>query len=189
METNRLEAFSDGVMAIILTITVLAFKTPAGAGWRDAARLVPQVLSYFLSFLFVAIYWVNHHIALKDVERVNVKVLWCNNALLFFTSFVPFLTGWVGEHLGAPVPLFWYFFDMFLTGVAFHLMMYFIAKEAGTKFCLDLRSVCTLAGYLAAAGLGFVHPAAAYIVGTAVNLWWLHSKRTDRILDDHCDRK
>ncbi|MEE8807757.1 MAG: TMEM175 family protein [Lactimicrobium sp.] len=182
MEKNRLEAFSDGVLAIIITIVVLTFTTPQGDQWSDLAKMMPMISAYFLSFLFVAIYWVNHHIMLKDVSRINVKVLWANNALLFVMSFIPFCTGWVGRYPLSFVPLFCYFFDMFLASVAFHIMAMFISHELGNSYHVDLRGACSLIGYLAAALLSYFVPVISYLLSTAINIWWLFPQRTGRIL-------
>lgn len=95
MEKNRLEAFSDGVLAIIITIMILELSQPAGDKLKDLLALGPTLIAYILSFLFIAIYWVNHHMIFHGVERINVKILWCNIAWLFVMSFIPFATAWV----------------------------------------------------------------------------------------------
>lgn len=92
MEKNRLEAFSDGVLAIIITIMILELKQPVGAALSDFLALMPTLLAYLLSFVFVAIYWVNHHLMFQQAEKINVKILWCNIAWLFVMSFIPFCT-------------------------------------------------------------------------------------------------
>ena len=122
MEKNRLEAFSDGVLAIVITIMILELKQPVGDGLRDLMALWPTLLAYLISFLFIATYWVNHHLILHPVERINVKILWCNIAWLFVMSFIPFATAWVGTYPTSWVPIGLYFADMFLASVTFHLM-------------------------------------------------------------------
>ena len=102
MEKDRLLAFSDGVIAIIITIMVLELKVPHGAGWGDLAKLLPVFLSYALSFIYVAIYWNNHHHMMHTVTKVNGSVLWANMHLLFWLSLIPFATGWMGENHFAP---------------------------------------------------------------------------------------
>ena len=94
MEKNRLEAFSDGVLAIIITIMILELSQPAGDKLKDLLELGPTILAYILSFLFIAIYWVNHHLIFHGAERINVKILWCNIAWLFVMSFIPFATAY-----------------------------------------------------------------------------------------------
>jgi len=105
MEKDRLLAFSDGVIAIIITIMVLELKAPHGTDWSDLAKLAPGFFSYVLSFAFVAIYWNNHHHLLYTLTRVNGTILWANTHLLFWLSLIPFATAWAGENQFAPVPV------------------------------------------------------------------------------------
>jgi len=146
MEKNRLEAFSDGVLAIIITIMILELSQPAGDKLKDLLELGPTILAYILSFLFIAIYWVNHHLIFHNAERINVKILWCNIAWMFVMSFIPFATAWVGSHPKAWAPLALYFGDMFLACIAFHLMCYLIACENGGKaqFRLNARNIISI---------------------------------------------
>ena len=173
MEKNRLEAFSDGVLAIIITIMVLELGLPAGKHFKDFAALGPILLSYLLSYFFIAIYWINHHQTFHHIERVNLKILWCNIVWLFIMSFIPFTTAWVGKYPTAWAPLCIYFGDMALACITFHLMYYFIAKEAGERFALDARSIASLSIYSLAAGLGGFCPVAAFVVVALVSLWWV----------------
>ena len=174
MDKNRLEAFSDGVLAIIITIMVLEFSLPNGDGFRDFFALGPTLLSYLLSYFFVAIYWVNHHLIFHAAERVNLKILWCNVVWLFTMSFIPFTTAWVGKYPTSQAPLTVYFTDMALASIAFHVMYYLIARENGEKkLRLNARSIISLITYAAAAGLGGFCPIAAYIAVAAVSLWWV----------------
>ena len=175
MEKSRLEAFSDGVLAIIITIMILELKQPVGDEWGDFWALYPTLLTYLLSFVFIAIYWVNHHLIFHDAKQVNVKILWCNIAWLFAMSFIPFTTAWVGTHSGSWAPLCLYFGDMALASITFHLMYYFIFKDncQGRKFQLGVRSIVSLITYTAAAALGGFLPVAAFIIVAAVSLWWV----------------
>lgn len=175
MEKNRLEAFSDGVLAIIITIMVLELSRPAGDGLADLLELAPTILSYLLSFAFVAIYWVNHHLILHDAERVNVGILWCNIVWLLVMSFIPFATAWIGAYPTSWLPLSFYFADMALAAITFHLMYYQIACECGRKaeFRLGPRNVVSLATYALAALLGGLCPVVAYVVVAAVTCWWI----------------
>src|SRR5919107_4769570 len=104
MSKGRLEAFSDAVIAILITIMVLELKVPHGTDWASLRPLLPLFLTYVLSFVFLAIYWNNHHLMLHVTERITGKVLWANTHLLFWLSMVPFATGWMGENGFAPLP-------------------------------------------------------------------------------------
>lgn len=180
MEKNRLEAFSDGVLAIIITIMVLELKQPAGDSVEDLLELAPTILSYLLSFAFVAIYWINHHMILHDAETVNVGILWCNIVWLLVMSFIPFTTAWVGAHPMSWAPVSLYFLDMWLAAVTFHLMYYLIVCEAGVRneFNLSLRSDISLLAYLMAAVLGGFCPPVAYAVVALVTCWWIIPEKT-----------
>jgi len=120
MNKSRLEAFSDGVIAIIITIMVLELKLPHGAGFAALQPLLPAFLSYALSFVYVGIYWNNHHHLLGGVARIDGRVLWPNLHLLFWLSLVPFATDWVGENHFAPAPLAAYGFVLLMAAVAFN---------------------------------------------------------------------
>ena len=118
MNKERLTAFSDGVIAIIITIMVLELKVPQGAGWDALARLVPTFLSYVLSFVFVAIYWNNHHHLLHACRHVTAAILWANTHLLFWLSLIPFTTGWMGENHWAELPVAVYGVSMLMPALA-----------------------------------------------------------------------
>ena len=175
MEKNRLEAFSDGVLAIIITIMILELSQPAGDRLKDLLALGPTILAYVLSFMFIAIYWVNHHMIFHGAERINVKILWCNIAWMFVMSFIPFATAWVGSHPRSWAPLALYFGDMFLACITFHLMCYLIACENGAKaqFRLNVRNIASIIIYFLATALGGFCPTVAFIVVAAVSCWWI----------------
>lgn len=179
MDKNRLEAFSDGVLAIIITIMVLELKQPVGDKWGDLLALSPVLLSYLLSFLFVAIYWVNHHIIFHQVNRVNYPILWCNIAWLFVMSFIPFTTAWIGSNPTSFAPVSLYFADMLLACLTFHLMVYLIARENGTadQFKLSARNIVSIITYTLAAAVGGFCPIAAYIVVALVTCWWIFPEK------------
>ena len=179
MEKNRLEAFSDGVLAIIITIMILELKQPVGDSIGDLFKLAPTILAYILSFAFIAIYWVNHHSIFHDAETVNVKILWCNIAWLFTMSFIPFATAWVGTYPKSWVPLSLYFADMSLACITFHLMYYLIFKEThpDKKFRLGIRNYISLATYFLAAWLGGLCPIAAFIIVAVVSCWWIFPQK------------
>ena len=173
MEKNRLEAFSDGVLAIIITIMILELKQPVSDGFMDLLALWPTLLAYLLSFFFIAIYWVNHHHMFRLAERINLKILWCNMVWLFVMSFIPFATAWVGTYPTSRAPLAAYFGAMALACYSSHLMIYLIARENGVPFRLGLRSLTSIVIYTAAALLGGFCPPIAFLLVAAVSLWWI----------------
>ena len=179
MEKNRLEAFSDGVLAIIITIMILELGQPASDSFKDFLALGPTLLAYLLSFVFIAIYWVNHHQIFHNANQVNVKILWCNIAWLFIMSFIPFATAWVGTYPTSWAPLCVYFADMALACFTFHQMYYLIVKDScqETQFKLGPRSIVSIITYTAAAAFGGFCPIAAYIIVAAVSLWWIFPER------------
>ena len=173
MEKNRLEAFSDGVLAIIITIMVLELKQPIGDKLSDLWEISPVLLAYLVSFLFIAIYWINHHHTFHQVERINIPILWCNIAWMFVMSFIPFTTAWVGSFPTSFAPLAVYFADMAFASITFHLMYFAIVKEHNQKFKLDARSIVSLITYTSAAIFGGFCPIAAFIVVALVSCWWI----------------
>lgn len=179
MTKDRLEAFSDGVLAIIITIMVLELGQPLGDKLKDLLDLAPTLLAYFLSFMFIAIYWVNHHLIFHDADKINVKILWSNIVWMFIISFIPFTTAWAGKYPTSRAPLIVYFGDMALASITFLVMYYFIVRENRGKhmFKLDVRSIVSLVVYSLAAGVGFLFPIAAYVAVAAVSLWWIVPKK------------
>ena len=131
MDKNRLEAFSDGVLAIIITIMVLELKVPHGSDWAAIEPLLPIFLSYVLSFVYLGIYWNNHHHLLKAARRVNGGILWANLHLLFWLSLFPFVTGWMGENHFAPLPSAMYGVVLLLAAIAYYILQTLIVAEAG----------------------------------------------------------
>lgn len=131
MDKNRLEAFSDGVLAIIITIMVLELKVPHGSDWAALKPLLPVFLSYVLSFIYVGIYWNNHHHLLKACRRVNGGILWANLHLLFWLSLFPFVTGWMGENHFTQLPSALYGAVLLLAAVAWHILQTLIVAEQG----------------------------------------------------------
>jgi uncharacterized membrane protein len=129
MEKNRLEAFSDGVLAIIITIMILELKVPRSADWEVLRELVPQLLGYVLSFSFIGIYWVNHHHLLQMVRHVNSALLWANLNLLFWLSLIPFATGWMGENHFATHPVVAYAILLLASGLSFTVLQTLITRE------------------------------------------------------------
>lgn len=128
MGRDRLTAFSDGVIAIIITIMGLELKVPHGADWNALGSLVPVFLSYVLSFVYVAIYWNNHHHLLHTVTRVDGLILWANMHLLFWLSLTPFATGWMGENNFAPLPTAVYGVALLMPAIAYYLLQRAITR-------------------------------------------------------------
>ncbi|WP_426492205.1 TMEM175 family protein [Hymenobacter sp. 102] len=131
MTKARLEAFSDGVLAIILTIMVLEIKVPHGADWAVLRPLLPVALSYVLSFVYVGIYWNNHHLMIGTVTRLSGGMLWANLHLLFWLSLTPFATGWMGQNQFAPAPMATYGFVLLMSAVAYYVLQQTIIRAEG----------------------------------------------------------
>src|SRR3954466_15316504 len=159
---NRLEAFSDGVVAIIITIMVLELKVPHDASTGALLHLLPVFLSYALSFLVVAILWVNHHHLLHTMQKVDGRILWLNNHLLFWMSLVPFTTAYMGENHLAPLPVALYGIVLFFSGAAFDMLRRVIARDeqdpdlAQVHQRANLRNAFSAGLYLLAAPLAWV---------------------------------
>ena len=134
MTKNRLEAFSDGVIAILITILVLELKVPHGTDWAALRPLLPVFLTYVLSFVFLGIYWNNHHHLLHAAERINGRILWANLHLLFWLSLVPFTTGWMGENHAAPLPTAVYGAVLLMAAVAWLILQTALLAHHGAEF-------------------------------------------------------
>jgi uncharacterized membrane protein len=179
MLKERMAAFSDGVMAIIITIMVLELKVPHGADWSALAKLLPVFLSYVLSFIYLAIYWNNHHHMLHTVNHVNGTILWTNMHLLFWLSLIPFATGWMGENNFAPLPTAVYGVALLMPAIAYYLLQVTIIRHQGTGGRLakalgrDLKGKISPALYLAAIGFAFVLPWVSQAIYVLVALMWL----------------
>ena len=131
MTTGRLEAFSDGVIAIIITILVLDLRTPHGSSFADLLPLLPTFLAYVLSFVYVGIYWNNHHHMFQVTERVTGGILWANLHLLFWLSLTPFVTAWMGQNHFAPIPTACYGIDLLFCAIAYTLLQWTILRAPG----------------------------------------------------------
>jgi uncharacterized membrane protein len=136
MNKNRLEAFSDGVLAIIITIMVLEFKVPEEVHYEALKPLIPKFLGYVLSFIYVGIYWNNHHHMMHTVKQVNGKILWANLHLLFWLSLIPFTTAWVGESYFSATPMMLYGIVLLMNGVAYFILQSFILQQQGENSIL-----------------------------------------------------
>src|SRR5262245_50103565 len=179
MEKERLTAFSDGVVAIIITIMVLELKVPHGSDWSDLASLLPIFLSYVLSFVYVAIYWNNHHHLMQTCESVNGTILWANMHLLFWLSLIPFATGWMGENHFARLPTALYGFALLMPAIAYNLLQRTIVRGHGRDGHLaralgnDVKGRISPILYLVAIVLAFFVPWAAHAIYVLVALMWL----------------
>jgi len=176
---ERLAAFSDGVIAIIITIMVLELKVPHGTDWAALAPLLPVFLAYVLSFLYVGIYWNNHHHLLHAVEHVNGTILWANMHLLFWLSLIPFATGWMGENHFASLPTAIYGLSLLMPAIAYYLLQRAIIAHQGRRGALakalgsDFKGKVSPVLYLVAIGLAFVLPWASHVIFVLVALMWL----------------
>jgi len=192
MGKTRLEAFSDGVIAIIITIMVLELKVPRGNDWTALQPVIPVFVSYVLSFVYVGIYWNNHHHMLHTVERVNGKILWANLHLLFWLSVVPFVTSWMGENHFAALPTALYGFVLLLSGTAYKILQNCIIASHGGKNSLlakavehDWKGNASLALYIAAIVLAFWYEWIADMFYVLVAIMWLTpDPRIERVLDE-----
>jgi uncharacterized membrane protein len=190
MGKGRLEAFSDGVIAIIITIMVLELRVPHGADLAALVPLIPVFLGYLLSFAFVGIYWNNHHHLLHAVQRVNGNVLWANLFLLFCLSLVPFVTAWMGENHFATIPVALYGVDMLLCAIAFTILAHALIAHHGKDSTLaiaigsDQKGKVSLLLYAAAIPLAFVDPriSLALYVTVAV-IWFLPDRRIEKLIE------
>src|ERR1700739_3425651 len=164
MGKDRLAAFSDGVIAIIITIMVLELKVPHGADWAALRAVAPNFVAYVLSFVYLAIYWNNHHHLLHTVTRVDGLILWANSHLLFWLSLVPAATGWMGENFLAPLPTAVYGVVLLMPAIAYHLLQMAIVHKQGQQSVLanalskDLKGKISPLLYAAAIVLAFVDP-------------------------------
>src|SRR5512147_2112746 len=167
MSKGRLEAFSDGVIAIIITIMVLELHVPAEATFSALRPLLPKFLSYVLSFIFLGIYWNNHHHLWQAVERVNGSILWANMHLLFWLSLIPFVTGWMGENNFSTIPVALYGLVLWLAALAYTIMVRVLLAHHGEDSLLatavgnDVKGLRSLYLYTAALPLAFVSPVIA----------------------------
>jgi uncharacterized membrane protein len=179
MHRGRLEAFSDGVIAILITIMVLELKVPRGASSAALAPLLPVFLSYALSFVFLGIYWSNHHHMLQTVDRVNGKILWANLHLLFWLSLVPFVTAWMGENGAASVPTALYGVVLLLAAIAYTILQNTIigSQGPGSKLAAavrgDFKGKVSVVLYAGAIPLAFAERRLSIAIYVAVALIWL----------------
>lgn len=179
MHKGRLEAFSDGVLAIIITIMVLELKVPHGDSLADLIPLAPVFLSYVLSFIYVGIYWNNHHHMLQAVQKVNGPTLWANMHLLFWLSLMPFVTAWAGENHFTQLPVFFYGIVLLMNAIAYTILTRVLVKSHGvdSQFAKalgkDLKGYFSLACYILGLALSFVSAWTSLTIYAIVALVWL----------------
>jgi uncharacterized membrane protein len=192
MGKNRLEAFSDGVLAIVITIMVLEMKVPHhGARFSDLVAISPVFASYVMSFLYLAIYWNNHHHLMQAARTVSGAVLWANMHLLFWLSLVPFVTGWMGENRFAPAPTALYGFVLLMAGIAYRVLQQRIVRVHGRDSVLahalgrDRKGLVSVLCYAAAIPLAYLSPWISGALYLAVALLWLvPDRRIERALEE-----
>ncbi|HEY0072543.1 MAG TPA: TMEM175 family protein [Abditibacteriaceae bacterium] len=187
MKTNRLEAFSDGVIAIIITIMVLEMKPPHGTTLEALRPLVPVFISYILSFVYVGIYWNNHHHLLHTADYVNGPILWANLHLLFWLSLIPFVTAWMGENHFAAMPVALYGVALLMSAIAYYILVHQLIRQHGSDSLLakaigtDFKGKISIALYLAAIGLSFVNSWLGFSLYVAVAImWFIPDRRIER---------
>ncbi|HEY6153440.1 MAG TPA: TMEM175 family protein [Candidatus Udaeobacter sp.] len=190
MKTSRLEAFSDGVLAIIITIMVLELKGPGGVDLAALRPLTPHFLSYVLSFIYVGIYWNNHHHLFQAAKQVSGGILWANLNLLFWLSLFPFTTDWMGANGLAPTPTAVYGIVLIMAAIAYYILERTIIAKEGRDSLLaravgeDWKAKLSLAIYLVAVPLAFVHSwiaGALYVFGAL--LWLIPDPRIERKIE------
>jgi uncharacterized membrane protein len=189
MGKGRLEAFSDGVIAIIITIMVLELRVPHGADFDALRPLAPVFGSYVLSFIYIGIYWNNHHHMLHAAGRVNGRILWSNLHLLFWLSLVPSATGWMGENHFSALPVALYGVVLLMSGVAYSILARALTALHGKDSKLavalgrDFKGWASVALYALAIPLSFVSPAAALAIYVFVAaMWFVPDRRIERVL-------
>ena len=179
MRKGRLEAFSDGVIAILITIMVLELKIPHGTDWEALRPILPVFLTYVLSFVYLAIYWNNHHHMLHATDQINGKILWANMHLLFWLSLIPFATGWMGENHFAPLPTAAYGAVLLAAAIAYYVLQSTIISQQGADSKLkaaignDLKGKLSPLIYVAAILLAFVNHWISEALYVAAALMWL----------------
>jgi uncharacterized membrane protein len=189
MEKNRLEAFSDGVIAVIITIMVLELKVPHGVETGDLQELIPVFISYVLSFLYIGIYWNNHHHMFHAVHRVDGASLWANLHLLFWLSLLPFATGWMSENHFALYPVILYGLILLMAAIAYYILAHVLIRspkqnpELFQAIGSDLKGRISVGLYALGMGLAFIHPwlgMVTYFIVAA--LWLIPDRRIEKNL-------
>ena len=191
MDKVRLEAFSDGVLAIIITIMVLEIKVPHGDTLLVLKPLLPLLLSYILSFIYIGIYWNNHHHMMHTVTQVNGAILWANMHLLFWLSLIPFSSGWMGENHFAKWPVILYGVNLTMCAIAYAILSNSLIKLHGTDSTLakaigkDSKGKVSITLYFAGIVLTFFHPMLGMAVYAVVaGIWFIPDRRIEERVED-----
>jgi uncharacterized membrane protein len=191
MQRNRLEAFSDGVIAILITIMVLELKVPHGAELKDIEPLIPIFLSYVLSFTYIAIYWNNHHHLIHTVKKISGSILWANLNLLFWLSLLPFVTAWMGENHLAAIPVIFYNVILLMAAISYYILQITIVKRDKDDSILlkalgkDYKGKGSVICYAISIPLGFVSPLISMGIAVLVAFVWLiPDKRIEKVLEE-----
>jgi uncharacterized membrane protein len=192
MRTSRVEAFSDGVLAIIITIMVLELRVPEGHEWTDVLAIWPKLISYLISFIYVGIYWNNHHHLFQLAERVNGSVLWANLHLLFWLSLFPFVTGWAGESHFAPIPMTCYAAVALMAAISYTMLQVVIVRahesnaRAARASGADRKGSISISAYIIAIIAPFFGEAGVIVSGICITgvavLWFIPDRRVERTL-------
>ena len=179
MKTGRLEAFSDGVLAIIITIMVLEMKVPQGTDMESLTPLLPVFLTYLGSFIYLGIYWNNHHHLLQATKKVNGPILWANLNLLFWLSLFPFVTGWMGENHFQQNPVALYGAVLLMAAIAYKVLSYYVIKSEGEASLIgkaltnNRKEYYSIAIYALGVILAFVEPLVSVVMYIAVAIYWI----------------
>jgi uncharacterized membrane protein len=189
MGKSRVEAFSDGVIAIIITVMVLELRIPEDGGFAALRPLIPKFISYAMSFVFVAIYWNNHHHFYQVVEQVNGKILWANMHLLFWLSLIPFVTGWMGENDFSKASVISYGAVSILAAFSYTFLTRAVIRSQGESSKLkeaiggDRKGLISLSIYLLGIGVAFVNPIMSVVLYMTVSvIWFIPDSRIERRL-------
>lgn len=193
MKTGRLEAFSDGVLAIVITIMVLEMKAPEDTTFNALLSVAPVFISYLLSFLYLGIYWNNHHHLMQVTKKVNGKILWANLHLLFWLSLIPFATSWIGEqeHYHEALPVATYGFVLLMSAIAYIILERMLVKYQDSNYALtkltksNLKDYVSLGIYIIAVPLAFANTwlaIACYIIVALI--WLMPEKKLEELMED-----
>jgi len=191
MQKGRVEAFSDGVLAIVITIMVLEIKVPHGVELKDLNEILPVFISYVISFIYLGIYWNNHHHLMHTVTHVTAGILWANLHLLFWLSLIPFVTGWVGENEFASIPMALYGFVLLMSGIAYTILQLTIIRSQGEESVLkksigsDFKAKISLSLYFISIITAFYQ---VWISGTLIIIvaliWFIPDRRIERTIKE-----
>ncbi|MDR3626378.1 MAG: TMEM175 family protein [Ignavibacteriaceae bacterium] len=189
MEKGRLQSFSDGVIAIIITIMVLELKIPIGDSLASLKPLIPILISYILSYIYIGIYWNNHHHMFYAVSKINGGILWANLHLLFWLSIIPFVTGWMGENHFTTLPVALYGCVLFMSALAWTILSRSLIKQHGktsliaTAFGKDLKGALSLILYAIAIFIAFINPWVSLCLYVIVAvMWFIPDRRIEKLV-------